>query len=397
MEKVANFDPATANLRAADFDYFLPEKLIAQTPAQRRDTSRLLCLDRRSGKFSHHRFFEIEKFLRPGDLLILNDTKVIPARLIGIKEGGSAKIDVLLLSETEKNIWKCLVRPGKRLKVGARVIFAKGKLAATVLSKHEDGSQFLQFTSAPTVAGLGKIPLPPYIKSALPVSAKSYLGRRYQTVFANIPGAAAAPTAGLHFTRGLLARLKKKGVNIAYLTLHTGLGTFRPVYAEYIHDHKMHSEYFEIGRACIEAIKKCKSEQANNLGRGGRIVAVGTTVVRALETLALRETGGGEILRNKIKPGFGETDLFLTPGFKFKLVDALITNFHFPRSSLLMLAAAFVQAGMPPAQSELKGTHGFKISGESLLAGRDLLLRAYAEAKRKKYRFFSFGDAMLIM
>jgi S-adenosylmethionine:tRNA ribosyltransferase-isomerase len=377
---------AAETLRTADFDYFLPEKLIAQTPTKKRDNSRLLVLERGGGKISHHRFFEIEKFLRPGDLLILNDTKVVPARLTGIKDGGSAKIDVLLLQETKKNIWKCLVRPGKRLKVGARVIFAKGKMTATVLAKSADGGQFLQFAvgrgsgfyrqrergARPNVVKqliekLGKVPLPPYIKTTTAVSAKSFLGKRYQTVFAQKDGATAAPTAGLHFTRPLLSRLKKKGIKIAYLTLHTGLGTFRPVYAEYIRDHQMHSEYFEIGRECAAAIRACR----------GRIIAVGTTVVRALETW------GRRMPRGQLKPCFGETDLFIYPGFKFKLVDALVTNFHFPRSSLLMLAAALVEE-----KSRAAGIKGL---------GRDLLFAAYEEAKRRHYRFFSFGDAMLIM
>lgn len=366
------------NLRTSDFDYHLPEELVAQKPITRRDTSNLLVVDRAAQNISHHKFFDIEKYLKPGDLLVLNNTKVIPARLFGVKEGGgdktargastsAAQIEVLLLHEVDKNTWNCLVRPGKRLKIGSKVIFAEGKLSAEVLKKNSDGSQTLRFDSSGEFKNLleklGKIPLPPYIKKTQSVSSKSNLGKRYQTVFAAVEGASAAPTAGLHFTDKLLRRLKKKGVKIAHVTLHTGLATFRPVYTDYIRDHKMHSEYFEVEQECIEALRRARDG-------GSRVVAVGTTVVRTLETLARRK---------KLEPCFGDTDLFITPGFKFKLIDALITNFHLPRSTLLMLVSAFV---------------GVKARD---LSGRDLLLSAYEEAKNRKYRFFSFGDAMLIV
>ncbi|MBU0686704.1 MAG: tRNA preQ1(34) S-adenosylmethionine ribosyltransferase-isomerase QueA [Candidatus Margulisbacteria bacterium] len=344
------------SLKTSDFDYALPEEFIAQAPLKKRDASKLLVLDRKTHQIFHRRFFDIVDYLKPGDLLVLNDTKVIPARLIGEKEGGSAKIEVVLLREMEKNSWNCLVRPGKRLKIGSRVVFAKGKLVAEVLEKKADGSQLLRFESKGVfkqlLDKLGKVPLPPYIQNSKAVSNKSFLGKRYQTVFAKSGGASAAPTAGLHFTKPLLSKLKKKGIDIANITLHTGLATFRPVYADFIQDHKMHSEYFEIDKDCVAAINICR----------GRVVAVGTTVVRTLETLARK---------NKLEPCFGETDLFIYPGFEFKLVDALITNFHFPRSSLLMLVSAF--------------------------AGREAILSAYEEAKQRKYRFFSFGDAMLIV
>ena len=344
------------SFKTDDFDYNLSEELIAQTPARCRDASKLLIIDRASKNFSHHKFFEIEKYLKPGDLLVLNNTKVIPARLFGKKDEGGAKIEVLLLHEVDKSTWNCLVRPGKRLKIGSKVVFAKGKLSAEVLKKNSDGSQLLRFDSRGEFKNLleklGKIPLPPYIKKTQSVSSKSSLGKRYQTVFASEEGASAAPTAGLHFTEKLLRHLKKKGVKIAHVTLHTGLATFRPVYVDYIRDHKIHSEYFEVDEKCVAALRKCR----------GRVVAVGTTVVRTLETLARRK---------KIEPCFGDTDLFITPGFKFKLVSALITNFHLPRSTLLMLVSAF--------------------------ANRDLILSAYEEAKNCKYRFFSFGDAMLIV
>lgn len=333
-------------MKTSDFDYKLPESLIAHTPAKRRDHSRLLVLDRNKHSLQHKYFYDIIDYLKPGDLLVLNDTKVIPARLFGIKEGGGAKIEVLLVSQELKGTWKCLVKPGKRLRVGSRVVFGKGKLVGTVLKKLETGEQIIRFDHKGNfwkiIAKLGKVPLPPYIK-------KANKGDRYQTVYADKLGASAAPTAGLHFTDALLRKIKKKGIKITHITLHTGLGTFLPVRTENINDHKMHSEYFEIPVKTINAIKKAK-----------RVIAVGTTSVRALESTGKQA--------NRLT---GNTDLFIYPGYKFKVVDAMITNFHWPKSSLIMLVSAF--------------------------AGKDFIMEAYWEAIKKKYRFFSFGDAMLIL
>lgn len=332
-------------MKTSDFDYKLPESLIAHTPAKRRDHSRLLVLDRNKHSLQHKHFYDIIDYLDPGDLLVLNDTKVIPARLFGVKEGGGAKIEVFLVSQESKGIWKCLVKPGKRLKVGSRVVFGKGKLIGTVLEKLETGEQIIRFKYKgdfwKIIAKLGKVPLPPYIK-------KANKRERYQTVYADKLGASAAPTAGLHFTDALLRKIKKKGIKIVYITLHTGLGTFLPVRTEKIKDHKMHSEYFEIPKKTQEEIKKAK-----------RVIAVGTTSVRALESAS------------HISHIKSQTNLFIYPGYKFKVVDAMITNFHWPKSSLIMLVSAF--------------------------AGKSFTMKAYKEAIKKKYRFFSFGDAMLIL
>ncbi len=332
-------------MKTSDFDYKLPESLIAHTPVKRRDHSRLLVIDRNKHSLQHKHFYDIIDYLNPGDLLVLNDTKVIPARMIGRKEAGSAKIEVFLVNQTSDSMtWKCLVKPGKRLKVGSKVVFGKGKLVGTVLKKIETGEQIIHFKCKGNfwkiIAKLGKVPLPPYIK-------KANKRERYQTVYADKLGASAAPTAGLHFTNSLLRKIKKKGVKIAYITLHTGLGTFLPVRTENIKDHKMHLEYYEIPMKTVNAIKKAK-----------RVIAVGTTSVRALES-------------SRVPRYSSQTDLFIYPDYKFKVIDAMITNFHWPKSSLIMLVSAF--------------------------AGKDFMMEAYQEAIKRKYRFFSFGDAMLIL
>ncbi|KAF0134976.1 MAG: S-adenosylmethionine:tRNA ribosyltransferase-isomerase [Candidatus Saganbacteria bacterium] len=359
-----------SQVKVSDFDYFLPEEKIAQFPSQKRDHSRLMVLNRKTQAIEHKLFYQITEYFKPGDLLVLNNTKVIPASIIGKKESGSAVIDVLLIKQIGASVWECLVKPGKRLKEGARIIFGDGKLTGKVIKKTESGGQIIEFDGDlfDFVKTHGKIPLPPYIKkmsndpsAVLGTSkcqmtnekGKASLFERYQTVYAKKEGASAAPTAGLHFTPELLGKIKQKGVNIAYVTLHTGLATFKPVYAENVHEHKMYEEKYEIPPETVKAIKEAK-----------RIIAVGTTTVRTLETLALQ-------LLNAASGFSGETDLFIYPGFKFKIVDAMITNFHFPRSTLLMLVSAF--------------------------AGKEFIQNAYKEALNSGYRFFSFGDAMLII
>jgi len=363
-------------MKTSDFDFNVPEALIAHEPAIKRDESRLLVLDRSKKNLEHKHFYDIVDYLKKGDLLVLNDTRVIPARLFGEKVGTGAKIELLLISrlmkEEKKQIWKCLIKPGKRLNVGSKVKFKFGHLEAEVLEKLPTGEQILEFRTKEdfwsVLHKLGEIPLPPYIKTEnnkpqtakQPKTAKSQLVDRYQTVFAAEDGASAAPTAGLHFTKELLEKIKKKGVEIATVTLHTGLGTFLPVRCEHIKDHQMHAEYFDV-----------PSETMAKITKADRVVAVGTTVVRALESMRCEGLVNAE-----------ETDLFIYPGYKFKIVDVVITNFHWPKSTLIMLVSAFVQDG-------LKARNKF--------AGRDLVLKAYNEAMKMSYRFFSFGDAMLIV
>lgn len=339
-------------MRVSEFDYHLPEELIAQKPSKIRDLSRLLILDRKTGKIEHCIFRDIGGYLKPNDLLVLNDTKVIPARLLGKKSTG-AKIEVLLLSPVRKNIWEALVRPGKRLKVGSDVLFGKGRLKARVLEKSDSGVQVLKFSYKgrfdKVLSEIGSIPLPPYIKCNLKNK------NRYQTIYAKTSGASAAPTAGLHFTGSLLEKLKKKGIKITHIALHTGFSTFRPVWTKEVEDHKMHAERYIISKESAEAIntaKKC----------GGRVIAVGTTAVRAIESAAK----GRKVFSKR-----DDTDLFIYSGYKFKIVDAIITNFHFPRSTLLMLVSAF--------------------------ASKEFIFKAYRDAIKRKYRLFSFGDAMLIV
>ncbi len=337
-----------------DFYYELPQELIAQDPLQDRASSRLLLLDKKTGKTEHRIFKEITEYLHPGDCLVVNDTKVIPARLIGNKVGTDGKIEVLLLKRKEDNVWETLVKPGKKARPGAKISFGGGLLCAEVLDVVEDGNRLIRFSYEgifeEILDQLGQMPLPPYITHQLEDK------NRYQTVYAKHDGSAAAPTAGLHFTPELLDDIRKKGVKIAHVTLHVGLGTFRPVKVENILEHHMHSEYYVVEEDQAKLINETKKH-------GGRIIAVGTTSCRTLESA----TGADGVL----KAGSGWTDIFIYPGYQFKLIDCLVTNFHLPESTLVMLVSA--------------------------LAGREHVLHAYQEAVREKYRFFSFGDAMLII
>ena len=336
-----------------EFYYDLPEELIAQDPLEDRSSSRLLTLDKNSGAFSHHVFREIVDFLNPGDCLVINNTKVIPARLMGEKVGTGAGIEVLLLKRKENDVWETLVKPGKKARVGAKISFGDGLLVGEVVDVVEEGNRLIKFSYEgifeEILDRLGQMPLPPYITHHLEDK------NRYQTVYAKYDGSAAAPTAGLHFTPELLERIKEKGVRIAEVTLHVGLGTFRPVKVENILDHHMHSEFYMVEKEQAAIINESKKN-------GGRVICVGTTSCRTLESA----TGEDGILR----AGSGWTEIFIYPGYKFKILDALITNFHLPESTLLMLVSA--------------------------LAGRDHVMAAYEEAVKERYRFFSFGDAMFI-
>ncbi|MCR4908150.1 MAG: tRNA preQ1(34) S-adenosylmethionine ribosyltransferase-isomerase QueA [Lachnospiraceae bacterium] len=341
-------------LKKSDYFYELPEELIAQDPLEKRDDSRLLVLDRNTGETSHHRFSEVGGFLRPGDCLVLNDTKVIPARLIGEKEGSGGVIEILLLKRLASDSWEAIVRPGKKLREGARVSFGGGALKAEITEVRADGNRIVSFyfegIFEEILDRLGEMPLPPYIKHKLKDPG------RYQTVYAKNPGSAAAPTAGLHFTTELLDKLREAGLTTAFVTLHVGLGTFRPVKEENLLMHKMHSEYYEVSAETAATINRARDE-------GGRIIAVGTTSCRTLESVSSED--------GRVQEGSGETRLFIYPGYRFKVIDGLITNFHLPESTLLMLVSAF--------------------------AGRERVLTAYREAIKEGYRFFSFGDAMLVV
>lgn len=343
----------TQNLQKSDFYFDLPEELIAQDPLEDRSSSRLLVLDKETGETSHHIFKEVINYLNPGDCLVLNNTKVIPARLIGHKEDTGAAIEVLLLKRKENDIWETLVKPGKKCKPGTKIVFGEGLLHATVLETVEDGNRLIQFfyegIFEEILDKLGEMPLPPYITHKLQDK------NRYQTVYAKYEGSAAAPTAGLHFTKELLKQIEEKGIGIAYVTLHVGLGTFRPVKVDNILEHHMHSEFYQVTKEAADKINKAKKE-------GHRVICVGTTSCRTVESAA-DENG-------MVKEGCDNTEIFIYPGYKFKVLDALITNFHLPESTLVMLVSA--------------------------LAGREHILNAYEEAIREKYRFFSFGDAMLI-
>lgn len=340
-------------MKTDDFDYYLPEELIAQTPLKKRDSSRMLVLDKQNGNIFHKTFSDIIDYLNPGDTLVLNDTKVIPARIIGVKEETGAVIELLLLKNIDDNNWECLTRPAKRVKVGTVISFGDGMLKATCSSVGEEGIRVFSLSYDgilyEILDKLGTMPLPPYIHEKLEDQS------RYQTVYAKNIGSAAAPTAGLHFTKELLNDIKNKNVNIAYLTLHVGLGTFRPVNVEDVTKHKMHTEYYSISKETCDIINETKES-------GNKIVVVGTTSVRVLETVMNRF--------GELKECSGVTDIFIYPGYKFKIVDNLITNFHLPKSTLVMLVSA--------------------------LAGRDNIMKAYHEAVLNKYRFFSFGDAMFI-
>lgn len=340
-------------MNVKDFDYYLPEELIAQDPLDDRSSSRLMILDKETGEIQHSIFKNIIDELNAGDCLVINNTKVIPARLYGAKVGTDAKIEVLLLKRKENNTWEVLVKPGKKAKIGTQISFGEGKLIGTVVDIVEEGNRLIQFSYEgifeEVLDELGQMPLPPYITHQLKDK------NRYQTVYAKYDGSAAAPTAGLHFTKELLQEIQAKGVKIASVTLHVGLGTFRPVKVENVLEHHMHSEFFIIEESEAKKINDTKEA-------GGRIISVGTTSCRTLES-AVGEDG-------KLKATSGWTDIFIYPGYSFKIIDALITNFHLPQSTLLMLVSA--------------------------LAGREHILAAYEEAVREKYRFFSFGDAMLI-
>ena len=345
-------------MKTHDFYFELPQELIAQTPLQRRDASRLLTLDKETGAWEHKHFYDLPDLLRPNDCLILNDSRVLPARLLGsrVHAGGGlgGACEVLLLTDRGDNVWECLVRPGKKLRTGARVSFGeRGELTGEIIGEVEGGNRLVRFGYAgiflEVLERLGQMPLPPYIKEELQDR------ERYQTVYARASGSAAAPTAGLHFTKELMERLRAGGVNLGYVTLHVGLGTFRPVKEEEITDHDMHSEYCAVPAETAELVNRTKAA-------GGRVICVGTTSCRTLESWA------GEDRHMEARSGW--TDIFIYPGYRFKVVDALVTNFHLPESTLLMLVSA--------------------------LAGREHVLEAYAEAVRERYRFFSFGDAMFI-
>ncbi len=336
-----------------EFDYYLPKELIAQDPLEDRSSSRLLVLDRETGAIEHKIFSDIIDYLNPGDCLVINDTKVIPARLMGVKEGTEAGIEVLLLKRKVNDTWECLVKPGKKARPGTIIDFGDGTLKGEIVDVIDDGNRLIQFyyegIFEEILDKLGQMPLPPYITHTLQDK------NRYQTVYAKHEGSAAAPTAGLHFTPELLMRIKEKGVEIASVTLHVGLGTFRPVKVENIAEHHMHSEYY-----CIE---QSEADKINNARKNGkRIISVGTTSCRTLESAALFD--------GTIPEKSGDTDIFIYPGYKFKAIDCLITNFHLPESTLVMLVSA--------------------------LAGKDKIMHAYEEAVKERYRFFSFGDAMFI-
>lgn len=342
------------HLTTEDFDYDLPQELIAQTPLKERDQSRLLVLDSKTGKYQDDYFYNVIDRLNPGDALVMNDSRVMPARLYGVKPETGGHVEVLLLNNTDGDNWETLVKPAKRAKVGTEISFGDGKLTATVTEELEHGGRMIEFhydgIFMEILDRLGEMPLPPYIKEKLDDP------EMYQTVYSREIGSAAAPTAGLHFTRELLKKIEDKGVKLVYLTLHVGLGTFRPVSEENIEDHKMHSEFY---RLTEDAAKTLNEVKAN----GGRIVATGTTSIRTLETIGTKFNG-------EIRADSGWTDIFIKPGYKWQVVDAFITNFHLPKSTLVMLVASFT--------------------------GRENILNAYRHAVSEKYRFFSFGDAMFI-
>ncbi len=339
-------------MKTSDFYFDLPPELIAQTPLEQRDASRLLALDKTTGETRHLHFYDLPSLLRPGDCLVLNDSRVLPARLIGKRAGGGA-CEVLLLIDRGDKVWECLVRPGKKLRTGAKVTFGDGELAAEVVGEGADGNRLVRFDYEgiflETLERLGRMPLPPYIKAELED------GERYQTVYSKVVGSAAAPTAGLHFTQPLLEQIQAMGVKVCYVTLHVGLGTFRPVKAEKLDEHEMHAEYCVIPQETADVVNETKRQ-------GGRVICVGTTSCRTIESWAAE---GGTLAASA-----GWTKIFIYPGYRFKVLDGLITNFHLPESTLIMLVSA--------------------------LAGREHVLSAYEQAVGERYRFFSFGDAMFI-
>lgn len=340
-------------MKTDEFDYKLPEHLIAQTPLKNRDSSRLLVLDKETGLIEHKHFMDIVDYLSKDDVLVFNDTKVLPARLIGVKEGTNAIIEILLLKNVENDIWECLVKPARRIKVGTIVTFGNGELNAKCIEEKDEGIRIFNLIYGgilyEVLDKLGEMPLPPYIHEKLKDKD------RYQTIYASNLGSAAAPTAGLHFTEELMKKLENKGIKLLFITLHVGLGTFRPVNVEDVTNHKMHSEYYEMNKEVADTLNEAKKKNK-------RIISVGTTTTRTLETIMNKH--------NKFKEGSGWTDIFIYPGYQFKAIDALITNFHLPKSTLIMLVSAF--------------------------AGKDKVMNAYKEAVKEEYRFFSFGDSMFI-
>ena len=341
-------------MNTADFDFHLPEELIAQTPLEKRDSSRLLIVDRKTGQFSDQHFDNIIDQLEPGDALVMNNTRVLPARLYGTKPETGGHVELLLLKNTQGDFWEVLAKPAKRLRVGAHVSFGDGRLTATVTEELEHGGRIVRFDYQgiflEVLESLGEMPLPPYIHEKLADR------ERYQTVYAKENGSAAAPTAGLHFTKELLAQIEAKGVKLVYLTLHVGLGTFRPVSVDNLDDHEMHSEFYTLSEEAAATLREVKAN-------GHRVIAVGTTSIRTLETI-------GNKFQGDIQADSGWTNIFIKPGYQWQIVDAFSTNFHLPKSTLVMLVSAF--------------------------AGRDLTLKAYEHAIAERYRFFSFGDAMFI-
>ena len=341
-------------MNVSDFNYELPKELIAQDPLEKRSESRLMVLDKETGEVTHKHFYDISEYINEGDCLVINNTRVIPARLYGSKEGTDAAIEILLLKRIDADTWECLTRPGKKARVGTRINFGNGLLVGEIVDIVEEGNRLIRFEFdgifEEILDKLGEMPLPPYITHKLKDK------NRYQTVYAKYDGSAAAPTAGLHFTPELMQELRDKGIKIAEVTLHVGLGTFRPVKVENVLEHHMHSEYYEINEEACDIINSTKEN-------GGKVISVGTTSTRTIESAADED--------GHLTPKKGNTDIFIYPGYNFKVIDSLITNFHLPESTLIMLVSA--------------------------LAGRENVLLAYEEAVKEKYRFFSFGDAMLIM
>ena len=340
-------------MKTSDFDFYLPEELIAQHPLERRDYSRLMVLDKETGEIEHKHFYDVINYLNPGDTLVLNNTRVMPARLIGEKSESGGKIEFLLLKRIEGDKWECLAKPGKRAKIGTEFTFGEGKLKCKVVDIVEEGNRIIEFSYEgifeQVLDELGEMPLPPYITERLDDR------ERYQTVYSKHNGSAAAPTAGLHFTEELLAKIKEKGVDLAFVTLHVGLGTFRPVKVDDVDNHQMHSEFYMVTQEAADKINKAKAN-------GNRVISVGTTSTRTIESVA-DENG-------IVKATSGWTNIFIYPGYKWKVIDNLITNFHLPESTLIMLVSS--------------------------LAGKEHVLNAYNEAVKDRYRFFSFGDAMFI-